>query len=248
MKIKEIAERAGVSQSTVSRVIHNSGYVSAEARSRIEAVMKETGFRPGSVKPSKEKRTYTVGVVVPQLDAELLSRLVQQITLSCQERGYHVILANMDMHPEREVFCIRELCQHKVEGIIAISMGITQEHIQIAKRLAIPLVIIGQQDEALCCVTHDDYKAGRDAADFLIERQCRNFGLVSVEKKSAPQMRAAAAFMTLSMRRTEGLRCGVLRRGTPARRRAMKRRRPCARGRTLCSARQTRWPAAYCAT
>ncbi|HIV02252.1 MAG TPA: LacI family DNA-binding transcriptional regulator [Candidatus Aphodoplasma excrementigallinarum] len=183
MKIKEIAERAGVSQSTVSRVIHNSGYVSAEARSRIEAVMKETGFRPGSVKPSKEKRTYTVGVVVPQLDAELLSRLVQQITLSCQERGYHVILANMDMHPEREVFCIRELCQHKVEGIIAISMGITQEHIQIAKRLAIPLVIIGQQDEALCCVTHDDYKAGRDAADFLIERQCRNFGLVSVEKK-----------------------------------------------------------------
>ena len=57
MKIKEIAERAGVSQSTVSRVIHNSGYVSAEARSRIEAMMKETGFRPESVRPSKEKRT-----------------------------------------------------------------------------------------------------------------------------------------------------------------------------------------------
>ena len=183
MKIKQVAERAGVSQSTVSRFINDSGYISAETRKRVEAAIEELGFHIEDMRPLKTKRTYTVGVVVPQLDAEIPSRLIQQITLSCQERGYHVILANMDLDPEREIFCIRELCQRKVEGIIVVSMGITQEHIQIVKKLSVPLVIIGQQDEALCCVTNDDYKAGRDAADFLIERQCRNFGLVSVEKK-----------------------------------------------------------------
>lgn len=59
---------AGVAPSTVSRVINDSGYVSAEVRGRVEEVIRRTGYVPNSIAKSlKAKRSHTIGVIVPRI-------------------------------------------------------------------------------------------------------------------------------------------------------------------------------------
>ena len=63
MRIKDIAKMAGVAPSTVSRVLNNSGYISAEIREKVEKVVKETGYVPNQIAQSlKRQRTHTIGI------------------------------------------------------------------------------------------------------------------------------------------------------------------------------------------
>ena len=77
LTIKEIAELAGVSKSTVSRVLNNNGYVGEETRQRIEKVIKEQNYTPSAAAVSLSKQeTNTIGVIIPEIDNAFFGEII----------------------------------------------------------------------------------------------------------------------------------------------------------------------------
>ena len=92
MTINEIARMAGVSRATVSRYL-NSGYVSAEKSERIRRVIEETGYRPSAqAQILRTKKTRLIGVVIPKINSDSISRMVAGISGVLSRSGYELLL------------------------------------------------------------------------------------------------------------------------------------------------------------
>ena len=103
MNINEIARLAGVSRATVSRYL-NKGYVSEEKKERIRKVIEETGYNPSSqAQMLRTKKTKIIGVIIPKINSESISRMVAGISLVLSKEGYHLLLANTDNNEEEEL-------------------------------------------------------------------------------------------------------------------------------------------------
>ena len=80
LTIKEVAELAGVSKSTVSRVLNNNGYVSNEARQKIEKVIKEHQYKPSAAAVSLSKQESSIiGVVIPEIDNPFFAEVLREL-------------------------------------------------------------------------------------------------------------------------------------------------------------------------
>lgn len=96
MTIKEIAKLAGVSSAAVSRYL-NGGYVSEEKKEQIRSVIEKTGYQPSAqARILRTKKASLVGVVVPKINSESISRATAGIEKILSERNYQMLLAGMD--------------------------------------------------------------------------------------------------------------------------------------------------------
>ena len=103
MTIAEIARRAGVSKAAVSRYL-NSGYISSEKREAIRRVIEETGYVPShQAQTLRTGKTRMIGVIVPRIDSESISRVVAGISQVLEAQGYRLLLANTDNRVEKEL-------------------------------------------------------------------------------------------------------------------------------------------------
>ena len=103
MNISMIAQLAEVSTATVSRYLNN-GYVSEQKRKRIQAVIEQTGYTPSSsAQTLRTGRNNLIGVIVPKISSESVSRMVDGITEVVNNAGYQVLLANTGNNTEREM-------------------------------------------------------------------------------------------------------------------------------------------------
>lgn len=180
MDINEIARRAGVSRATVSRYL-NDGYVSAEKRKRISAVIDETGYVPSrQARQLRTGKTNLVGVVIPKINSQSVARMVSGITSAFDDSGYQLLLANTNNDEAREVKYLNLIAErHRVDGIILLATIVTPEHLEVLASLDVPHVILGQQLEGHTCVYHDDYHAVRDMTRSFL-RTTRVAGYIGV--------------------------------------------------------------------
>ena len=103
MDINGIARLAGVSRATVSRYL-NDGYVSEEKRRLIKQVIDETGYVPSQqAKTLRTGKTNLVGVVIPKINSQSVSRMVAGLTSVLNESKYQMLLANTDNDTGLEV-------------------------------------------------------------------------------------------------------------------------------------------------
>ncbi len=161
MTIKEIAQLAGVSSAAVSRYL-NGGYVSEEKRGRIKKVIEETGYQPSAqARMLRTKRACLVGVVVPKINSESISRVTAGIEQVISKRGYQMLLASTDNEPEKEISYLKLFENYPVDGIILIGTVITPEHRRFLKETGVPVVVVGQYTRYANCIYHDDYGAGK---------------------------------------------------------------------------------------
>ena len=92
MNINEIARLAGVSRATVSRYLNN-GYVSSEKKEVIRKVIQETGYQPSSqAQTLRTKKTSLIGVILPKINSDTISREVAGISDILTRRGYQLII------------------------------------------------------------------------------------------------------------------------------------------------------------
>ena len=103
MTIAEIAQRAGVSKTAVSRYL-NSGYISQEKKEKIRAVIEEPGYIPSRQAQNLRRGTSRmIGVILPKIDSESISRIVAGISQVLEEKGFQLLLANTENNIEREI-------------------------------------------------------------------------------------------------------------------------------------------------
>ncbi|AUJ23459.1 MULTISPECIES: LacI family DNA-binding transcriptional regulator [Virgibacillus] len=180
--IKDIATMANVSRSTVSRVLNNSGYVSEEARKRVEKVIEETGYVPsGYAKSLRTKQTKVIGVILPTIQTETPSRVVTGLGRELSKHGYQILLANTDHDKEKELEYL-DLLVRQVDGIVLIATNTEPELTQKIKSMNLPFVMVGQEAENVICVTYDDYHVARDVTAFLVDKGHTQIGFIGVDE------------------------------------------------------------------
>ena len=170
MNITEIARLAGVSKTAVSRYF-NGGYLSAEKRAAIAAVVEQTGYLPSQqARTLRTRRTRQVGVVMPRLSSESTARVVDGISLALADKGYQLLLANTANDPAREVEYLDTFRRSGVDGVLFLASIFTPEHRAVLQSMHLPVVIIAQKYEGYSCVYHDDYGAARAVTGLLLRR------------------------------------------------------------------------------
>ncbi|MGM0507997.1 MAG: LacI family DNA-binding transcriptional regulator [Fusobacteriota bacterium] len=183
MTIKEVAKRAGVSISTVSRVINNSAKVSKDIKKRVEKIIEETGYRPNSLARGLiNDKTNVIGVILPRIDLEIFAAAVEGLTKKLNELGYHILLANSRAKVEEELEYFKVFEEKRVDGVVWFATGITKEHRELLKKMNYPVVLLGQEDEILDCpsVIYDNYNGVKKITNYLIELGHRNISFIGV--------------------------------------------------------------------
>ena len=118
IRLKDIARRAGVSLTTVSKVIHNAPDVSGATKTRVLTLAREMGYVPDSVAQGLRSRTTRLlGLVISAMTNPIFSRITMGIEEQTRQIGYDLILAHTQSDPAREEAIIRRLLSRRVDGI-----------------------------------------------------------------------------------------------------------------------------------
>ncbi|HWJ77988.1 MAG TPA: LacI family DNA-binding transcriptional regulator [Niallia sp.] len=181
--IKEIAERANVSRTTVSRVINNTGYISEEAKKKVLKVIEETGYIPSeNAKSLRTKKTKVIGVILPKISTETSSRLVKGLDEIFARDGYQILLTNTNLNPKKEIEYLKLLKSRHVDGIILSATIIDQTLIDEINRLDIPFVTVGQYISGTSNVLFDDYQASKDMIHLMIKKGYKKIAFIGVDE------------------------------------------------------------------
>ncbi len=165
--IKQVAKQANVSVATVSRVMNNNGYVSAEARAAVEQAIADLDYAPNRVARSLFTKTSgLIGLIMPDITNPFFPQLARAIEDVANRHGYQVVLCNTDEQLEKEQSYLIALQTMHVDGLI-----ITTNHSDNPnyEKLDLPMVALDRiVKSGIDAVISDGYEGGRLAAEALI--------------------------------------------------------------------------------
>lgn len=138
-----VAQRAGVSSATVSRVLANKPYVRPEVRERVWQAVRELGYRPNRVARSlRAQRSKIIGLIISDIQNPFFTSVVRAIEDAAYEKGYSILLCNTDEDPQKERFYLELMVDENVSGIIVCPTRESVSHIQ---DYPIPLVTLDRR-------------------------------------------------------------------------------------------------------
>ncbi|WP_130838294.1 LacI family DNA-binding transcriptional regulator [Lachnoclostridium sp. Marseille-P6806] len=183
--INEVAEAAGVSISTVSRVMNQSGIVSAETCRRVMEAVRELGYIPNiSAKKAAHKSNKLIGVLFPDISNNVFGRIMQGINSVVTPLGYNLIICETDGELEKEIHFLNVLKNKQVDGVIMANIHIPGEHMMWIHRNHIPVIYVCQDvpefDLKVPCssVNMDNKQAICDMVHFLYHMGHRQIAFV----------------------------------------------------------------------
>lgn len=169
--IKDVAKKAGVSVTTVSRVINNRGYIGKDTRRKVEEAMEKLNYQPNQLaRALKKNQTTFIGVIVPDSSHPFFAEVIKYIEINANKEGYQIIICNsLDEH-EKEKNYINMLRANQIAGIIMCSQ--TQE-VSHYENVNLPVVTFDRIISNTPYVGSDNYHGGILATRHLIEQGCK---------------------------------------------------------------------------
>jgi LacI family transcriptional regulator len=182
--IRDVARLAEVHPGTVSRALNEGtrALVNEETAARVLRAATELGYRPNPIaRGLKTNRSYTVGVLIPDLTNPLFPPIVRGIEDRLGPAGYTPLLVNTDNDPERERSHIEAMLARQVDGLIAATARLDVEPLAEAAAGGMPLVLVNRsfEDGSVAAVTVDDGKGIRLAVDHVAQLGHRRIGHVA---------------------------------------------------------------------
>ena len=178
MKISEIAAMAGVSSAAVSRYL-NGGSISEEKKQKIRRVIEETGYVPNvAARSLRQQRSNSIGVVVPKINSDSVSNLLEGVSSVLSKSGYLTIFGNAGNDKKQELDYLRMMQEAKLAGVILMGTVLTPAHISFFKESNIPIVVCGQNHSSVSCIYHDDRRAAREITRHIIGKGRRRLAFV----------------------------------------------------------------------
>lgn len=170
--IKEVAKTAGVSPTTVSRVLNNRGYISKETRDKVYRAMEQIGYYPNEIaRALLNNRTYFIGLIVPSIVSPFHGEIVENIEVCLSKENYKMLLCNSNNKIETEKEYINMLRRSQVDGIIVVSHNL---YVEEYAGLSMPVIAIDRfLGDGICTVACDNYQVGALATSHLLEHGCR---------------------------------------------------------------------------
>lgn len=197
--MKEVAARAGVALSSVSRVLNNHPDVSDRMRAQVLEAIDALGYEPNLVASSLRRgSTNTIGFVVSDISNPLFADLTKGAGNRLQDAGYSVVLTNAESNPDRDEDMIRLLRWRRVDGLIT---SLADEHrqgtIDELRRLEVPIVLLDRQVDALpeaSVISADHAEGMAEATEHLLELGHRRIALISGSRHIRPPEERLAGF------------------------------------------------------
>jgi len=180
--IKAVAERAGVSPATVSRVLSGSTRVQADYRERVLHAAAELDFRPNRLARNlRRQTTETIGVVVADIENPHFTRMVRIVEEAAFARGYRVLLSNTDETSDKQRLYLEMLAAERVLGVILVPSSPAGDEIGRLIDLQIPVVAFDRvvADPRADAVIVDNAEGSRRATRHLIRLGHQRIGFVS---------------------------------------------------------------------
>lgn len=178
--IKDVAERAGVSKSLVSRVMRGGGAVSQRRRAAVAAAAEDLGYRPNAVARSLvQQRSFHVGVVVSDLHNLFFAEVIDGVDDLAAERGYRSLITTGHRVPDAEAQALEMLLELRVDGVILLAPRLGTPAIATAGR-SVPVAIVGAslRVPGVDIVVNDDSLGASLAVEHLASLGHRRIGMV----------------------------------------------------------------------
>ena len=171
--IKDIANLAGVSKSTVSRVVSNNGFVKPETREKIEALMQELNYKPNMfAKGMRTNKSQSIGIVFPDLTNPFFAEWYKVIDTIARENGYLNYICISDPKGESEESRIDDLLARSIDGIILFSYTKNEKLWKKLENISsvTPVICCDSMFEGynLNAIYADGKEGTKKAAEFLI--------------------------------------------------------------------------------
>ena len=171
--LRDVARVAGVHPGTVSRALNpeTEALVRDETVRRVRQVAEELGYRPNPMaRGLKTNRSYTVGVIVPDIQNPLFPPIIRGLDDRLGEAGYTPLIANTDNDPERERVDLETMRARQVDGFVAATARADHELLDEIAASGTPLVLVNRrvEDGSLPSATADDRAGARLAVEHLV--------------------------------------------------------------------------------
>jgi LacI family transcriptional regulator len=193
VSIKDIAKLAGMSPSTVSRVINQKKYVKPEIRRIILDLIEQTGYVPNRAARSMVlQRTFTVGIIAPDTFNMFQRQLFSLIEHRLETFGYGTHFFFVKFEEGSEERCLDRLKSEKVDGVIMIHEISAPPFYAYLQDSGIPAVLttFDRPGAGLCSIHVDEYKSAQDAVNYLIKLGHQKIDIISASGFSFGGQRA----------------------------------------------------------
>ncbi|CAM2999121.1 LacI family DNA-binding transcriptional regulator [Paenibacillus sediminis] len=185
--IKDVAKKAGVSPSTVSRVLSNHPRISRETSKKVRDIMEELGYHPNIMAKSLvSKTTNSICVILPKPAEELFNNLffmelIRGIVTQANRSGYDVVLSSGANEKEEVEAVSRLLHGRRVDGAILLYSRHNDPVVEFLQTNQFPFVLVGRSDEysGILSVDNDNVQAAYEATKHLISLGHQRIGFVS---------------------------------------------------------------------
>ncbi len=208
-KLRDVAQRAGVSIKTVSRVVNNQGEISEATRRRVLAAIADLDYRPSKVaRALVTQRTDTIGLVLGDITNPFFPEVARGVLDAAEPQGYNVFLCNSDGDLQRETRILESLLDHGVDGVIIFP---TFELEPALRRLAgpdRPVVVVNRPYDLpnVSAVMIHTRRGAQLAVEHLIRQGHTAIAMLAGQSHEVPQLQ-----------RVRGYRDALTARGLPVR-------------------------------
>jgi len=180
--IKKLAELAGVSHKTVSRVINNEKHVNEETREKILAIIKKYNFQPNFfARGLRTRESKTIGLIIGDIINPYYSIVTEGVITECEKEDYSVIVVNTSYATDIGNKYIKVLLGKGIDGLIITTINFN-EKILNSNIINVPYVLVSLSSDIqdINYVTADDYKGGLLAIEYLVKLGHRKIYFLTV--------------------------------------------------------------------
>lgn len=197
--IREVAALAGVAPITVSRVVNNAGYVSAETRQRVEEAIDRSGYVPNSLARSlRWKQTGMLALVLTDITNPFWTTVARGVEDVASDAGLNVILCNTDESASEQDRYLHALAQKQVDGVLLVPVGSAVEPIRFMQKQEVPVVVL---DRRLPEPVADVVRCDSEDAAYRLVRLLLNLGHRHIALLNGPAAVSTAADRLVGYRR-----------------------------------------------
>lgn len=168
----DVALKAGVSRSAVSRVFTPGASASAKTVEKVQKAAQELGYRPNVLaRAMVSGKSRIIGLVVAYLNNQFYPTILEKLSKALRERGYHVLVF-LSSNTEGDIAeVLDEILDYQVDGIVAASVALSSDLSKRCVDAGVPVVLFNrsQDDQAHFAVTSDNVQGGYDVAKLLVE-------------------------------------------------------------------------------
>jgi len=182
--IYDVADKAGISIATVSRVLNTPDKVSPKTRDKVFNVMENLGFIPkADARARASKNIGRIGVITPYFTYPSFVHRLRGISEALKETAFELVIINLERHEDIENYLRSPGLTDRIDGFIILSQKMSSTALQIIDDLSLNVVFVEFGEDHYSSVCIDNYRGGEIVADFLLEKGYRSFGILSENEK-----------------------------------------------------------------